>query len=106
MSQKDIQRFLREADILRQLSHPHIVAFREVGESSGRIYFAMDYIPGKDAARLVREDRGLVPIPRAVLLVCQMLEALQYSHDRKFVHRDIKPNNLLVKSVDGRDLRS
>ena len=51
VSQKDIQRFLREADILRQLSHPHIVAFREVGESSGRIYFAMDYVPGTDAAR-------------------------------------------------------
>jgi serine/threonine-protein kinase len=103
VSQKDIQRFLREADILRQLSHPHIVAFREVGESSGRIYFAMDYVPGKDAARLVRENGGLLPIPRAVLLVCQMLEALQHAHDRKFVHRDIKPNNLLVKSADGRD---
>jgi serine/threonine-protein kinase len=103
VSEKDIQRFLREADILRQLDHSHIVAFRDMGESNGRIYFAMDYVPGTDAAQLVREYGGPLPIPRAVQLVCQMLEALQYAHDRKFVHRDIKPSNLLVKSVNGQD---
>src|SRR5262249_31418884 len=46
VSEKDVQRFRREAEILRQLDHPHIVAFRDVGEAAGRVYFAMDYVPG------------------------------------------------------------
>ncbi len=101
-SRTDVKRFLREADILRQLDHPHIVSFRGMGEASGRIYFAMDYVPGIDAARLLR-DHGPLPIPRAVDLACQMLEALEYAHGRKFVHRDIKPSNLMVKQVHGPD---
>jgi serine/threonine-protein kinase len=103
VSPKDVQRFLREANILRQLDHPHIVAFRDMGEANGRLYFAMDYVPGIDAARLLRDNGGPLPIPRAVGLVCQMLEALEYAHARKFVHRDIKPSNLLVKSVNAQD---
>jgi serine/threonine-protein kinase len=103
VSPQDVQRFLREADILRQLDHPNIVAFRDMGEANGRIYFAMDYVPGIDAARLVHDNKGPLPIPRAVGLVCQMLEALEYAHACKFVHRDIKPSNLLVKPGDGQD---
>jgi serine/threonine-protein kinase len=99
----DIERFVREASIIKELNHPRIVGFRDAGESSGRIYFAMDYVPGIDAARLLRENRGPLPIPRAMDLACQLLEALEYAHARKFVHRDIKPSNLLVKQEDGRD---
>src|SRR5207247_6873114 len=47
----DVARFLREANILRELDHPHIVAFRDMGESSGRFYFTMDYVHGTDAGR-------------------------------------------------------
>jgi serine/threonine-protein kinase len=100
---EDVERFVREASIVRGLDHPNIVAFRDAGESGGRIYFAMEYVPGIDASRLLREDGGPLPIPRAVNLVGQLLEALEYAHARKFVHRDIKPGNLLVKREDGRD---
>jgi serine/threonine-protein kinase len=89
-----VQRFLREASILEQLQHPHIVAFRGEGEADGLLYFVMDYVRGKDARRLV--EQGPLPVGRAVRLACQMLEGLAYAHGLGFVHRDIKPANLLV----------
>jgi serine/threonine-protein kinase len=97
------ERFLREADILRQLDHPHIVASRDLGEAGGRLYFAMDFIPGGDAAGLLRRE-GPLSVPRAVGLVCQLLEALEYAHGRGFVHRDVKPANLLVAEEVGREV--
>lgn len=99
-----IERFLREANILRELNHPHIVTFRDMGESNGRLYLAMDFVPGTDAARLLKEHGGRLPIDRAVRLVCQLLEALEYAHARSFVHRDIKPANMLVTEVNGREV--
>jgi serine/threonine-protein kinase len=89
-------RFLREAAILRSLDHPNIVRFREIGALEGRPYFVMDYVPGTNADRLVKEHVGPLPIGRAVGLICQALDALDYAHARGFVHRDIKPSNLLV----------
>src|SRR5262249_27831717 len=74
-----------------------------MGESNGRIYFAMDYIPGLDTAQLLGAHARPLPIRRAVELICQMLEALEYAHTRKFVHRDIEPQNLLVKQIEGQD---
>jgi eukaryotic-like serine/threonine-protein kinase len=96
-----VERFLREADILRQLTHPRIVAFREMGEADdGQLFFAMDYVRGTDAARLVKKY-GPLPIAGAVDLVCQLLEALAYAHAQGFVHRDVKPANVLVTRADG-----
>jgi serine/threonine-protein kinase len=103
VSKTEVERFLREANILRQLQHPHVVAFREMGEASGRLFLAMDYVKGTDASKLVKAD-GPLEIKRAVVLVCQMLEALAYAHGQGFVHRDVKPGNLLVTTVDGREV--
>jgi serine/threonine-protein kinase len=99
----DLKRFLREARILQELEHPNIVAFRDVGEAQGRLFFAMDYVPGKDAAHLL-EEHGPLPIKRAAGLVCQLLDALAYAHGKGFVHRDIKPNNMLVTEERGREV--
>lgn len=96
------QRFLREADILRELSHPRIVSYRDSGESNGQLYFAMDYVAGIDAFRLVARE-GPQAIGRAIGIAGQLLEALQYAHSKGFVHRDIKPANVLVATVDGVD---
>ncbi|HJT76486.1 MAG TPA: serine/threonine-protein kinase, partial [Gemmataceae bacterium] len=97
-----VQRFLREAEILRQLRHPHIVAFHEMGEADDRLYFAMEYVPGTDAGRHLARS-GPLPVARAVAWVCQALAALAYAHDKGFVHRDLKPANLLVGEEGGRE---
>src|SRR5262249_31321071 len=99
---KLVDRFLREAGILRQLEHPHIVAFREMGEAGDRLFFAMDYVQGTDAGRLLQRD-GPLAVARAVRLTCELLEALEYAHARGFVHRDIKPANMLVTEEGGRE---
>ena len=91
----EVEFFLREADILRQLRHPRIVSFLEMGHEGDHLYFAMEYVPGTDGSRLL-QTHGPLPIGRAVGLVCQALGALQYAHDLGFVHRDVKPANLLV----------
>jgi serine/threonine-protein kinase len=98
-----VNRFLREARVLEYLDHPHIVAFQEMGESEGRLYFATDYVRGTDAAALVKEH-GPLPVRRAVGLVRQALRAVEYAHARQFVHRDIKPTNLLVTEKKGREM--
>jgi serine/threonine-protein kinase len=98
-----IDRFLREAAILRDLDHPHIVAFRDLREVDGRFYFAMDYVRGVDANQLLK-SHGPLAIGRAVGLISQVLEGLEYAHAKGFVHRDIKPSNILVKEEDSRDV--
>jgi serine/threonine-protein kinase len=102
-SEAALARFLREAGILRRLDHPNIVKFLEIGQSEGRFYFAMEYVPGVDAAEILSRHGGPLPVGRAVGLACQILDALAYSHGLGFVHRDIKPNNVIVATQDGRD---
>jgi serine/threonine-protein kinase len=92
--------FLREADILRELDHPKIVAFRALGEAQGLQYFTMDFVRGTDADRLLKAG-GPLPVARAVRLVCQLIDALHYAQGLGFVHRDIKPSNMLVAGPVG-----
>jgi serine/threonine-protein kinase len=96
-----VERFLREARILRQLRHPNVVSFRDTGESSGRLFFAMDYVAGTDASQLLKRN-GPLPINLAVRIAGQVLQALTYAHVKGFVHRDIKPANVLVADDGGR----
>ncbi|HVS39420.1 MAG TPA: FHA domain-containing serine/threonine-protein kinase [Gemmataceae bacterium] len=99
-SEAQVTRFLREAGILRQLEHPNIVAFRDMGESGGMLYFAMDFVRGQDAYKMLKKQ-GLFEIRRAANLICQLLDALDFAHSNGFVHRDIKPSNLLITTQDG-----
>jgi len=78
VNQSAIDRFLREGSILRDLDHPRIVAFRDQGDANGLLFFAMDFVTGADAGRLLKQQ-GPWSIPRAV--------ALEYAHGRGFVHR-------------------
>ena len=101
--QRTLDQFIREASILRGLQHPHIVQFHEFGQSHGLLYFAMEFVRGTSAAELVRTS-GPLPVRRATKIVCQLLEALAYTHERGFVHRDVKPANVLLALTPEGDL--
>lgn len=94
-STREIERFLRECQILKSIRNPAIVAFHEMGHTGQLLYLVMDYVPGTDASQLLKAG-GRPSVPLAVNLICQTLAGLQYAHDSGFVHRDLKPANLLV----------
>jgi serine/threonine-protein kinase len=93
-------RFLREAGIIKALNHPHIVAFRDMGDASGELfYFAMEFVRGTDAAQLLKK-RGPLPLELALGLMDQAMKGASYAHSHNIVHRDIKPANLLIALKD------
>jgi eukaryotic-like serine/threonine-protein kinase len=94
---KQRDRFQREALILSKLRHPNIVRSRESGLHENRLYLVMDWIHGNDAASLVSE-RGPLPIRKAVRIASQLLAALAVAHEAGFVHRDVKPANIMLDS--------
>ncbi len=94
----ETKRFLREAAILQQLQHPNIVSFHESGQAGDLLFFVMDYVRGTNAEEILKQE-PFFAIPRAVDLMSQALEGLQYAHQKGFVHRDVKPANLLVEQT-------
>ncbi|MFI5456747.1 MAG: protein kinase, partial [Isosphaerales bacterium] len=93
-------RFDREAEILQQFRHPHIVRFLAVGRFKGTSYIAMEYIQGPTLEKIIA-DRGNLPWREMVELGIQICDALHYAHQYGIVHRDLKPSNLMV-TTDGK----
>ena len=90
------QRFLREARMAAALSHPNLVSVFDVGEEGGLPYIVMEYVEGETLAELVARE-GALPERRAVELLVQACAGLEQAHAAGLVHRDIKPQNLLVR---------
>jgi serine/threonine-protein kinase len=96
-------RFLREAETAAGLSHPNVVPIFAVDERAGISFFAMALIDGESlGARLAREPRPPVPVVRRIL--ADVADALAYAHARGVVHRDIKPDNILLDRESGRPM--
>jgi serine/threonine-protein kinase len=95
-------RFNREAELAATLWHPHIVGVLDRGEFNGRLWISMDYVDGTDAGRLVQEryPRGM-PEEDVSEIVTAVADALDFGHDRRLLHRDVKPENILVTAADG-----
>jgi serine/threonine-protein kinase len=98
-------RFLREAQTAAQLSHPHVVPIYSVDEVDGLVFFVMALVEGESlGACLKREGRVSLDFARRVL--GDVADALTYAHARSIIHRDIKPDNILLDRVTGRTLVS
>ena len=95
------QRFLREAETAAQLSHPNIVPIYSVDERDGLVYFVMACVEGPTLAKRLH-DEGRIPVNDTRRILGEVADALSYAHARGVVHRDIKPDNILLDKDDGR----
>jgi serine/threonine protein kinase len=98
-----ISRFKQEARAIARLNHPNTVPIHFVGENAGLVYYAMPYLEGRTVADLLKTE-GPLTAERALRIVEPVLEALQHAHDHGLVHRDVKPENILIESGTGRPL--
>ena len=90
------KRFLREARLAAQLAHPNVVQVYDSGEADGRPYIVMEYVEGETLADLLAR-RGRLPPAEAVELALQICSGLEHAHRAGLIHRDIKPQNLLIR---------
>ena len=100
--QQDIrERFTREAQTAARLSHPHIVPIHTVGEGQGLVYFVMGYVDGESVAARLRR-RGKLPVEEVRRIMKETADALSAAHALSIIHRDIKPDNILLEGTRGR----
>ena len=97
------ERFLREARTAAGLSHPNIVPIHRVGEAAGFVYFVMSFVPGQTLGERLR-TKGPLPAADAMRLLREVSWALAYAHGHGIVHRDVKPDNILIEEGSGRAL--
>ncbi|MGA8218715.1 MAG: protein kinase [Solirubrobacterales bacterium] len=95
-----LERFRREARAAARLSHPNLVGVIDAGEDDGRPYIVFEYIEGQTLKRCIQEKGGL-PVDEAVAYAIEIGRGLTAAHARKLVHRDVKPQNVLI-DPDGR----
>ncbi len=94
-------RFLREAETAAQLSHPNIVPIYSVDERDGLVYFVMALVEGPTLAKKMYED-GQISVDETRRVLREVADALAYAHARGVIHRDIKPDNILLDKESGR----
>lgn len=94
--EKFVRRFQREAIAASSLSHPNIVEMYDVGEDDGKYYIVMEYVEGKTLKSLVKKRGGLT-LPEVIDIMTQLTSAIACAHDSNIIHRDIKPQNVLIK---------
>ncbi len=111
LTPKTAKRFQSEAESAAILSHPNIIPVYDVGETDDFLYFTMQLVQGKSLGRMVDmarknllPSRRTIPIEEAVRITIKVLDALHYAHGQDIVHRDIKPDNILLEKHTQRPL--
>ena len=94
--EKFVRRFQREALNASSLSHPNIVEIYDVDEDEGNFYIVMEYIEGKTLKQMIKR-RGVLTLPETIDIILQLIDALSVAHDSYIIHRDIKPQNIMIK---------
>ena len=89
------ERFLREIKIAARLQHPHILPLHDSGEVDGFLYYVMPYVKGESLRERLTQH-GELPIAEAVKVMREVVDALAYAHEQGVVHRDIKPDNIML----------
>ena len=93
--EKFVRRFRREAQSASLLNHPNIVQIYDVGEDDGNFYIVMEFINGQTLKQLIKK-RGKLSVPETVDIMSQLTDGLAHAHDSYIIHRDIKPQNIMI----------
>ena len=93
-----LERFRREARAVARLSHPHVVMVIDAGEEDGRPYIVFECVKGETLKERIR--RGPLPVSEAIAYAIEIGRALEAAHERNLVHRDVKPQNVLIDEED------
>lgn len=96
-------RFEREGQLIANLDHPNIVRVYDIGEDEGLTYLVMQFVSGGTLRDQVRGNKPMSP-PQAIAYAVQMARALHHAHQRGIVHRDVKPQNMLISGTDRRQI--
>lgn len=96
VSDKAMRRFLREIDVAAALKHRNIVEFIDRGTHNGVVYLVTEFVDGADASKLAESQGGRLRYEDGISIISQALEALSFAHERGYIHRDFKDQNILV----------
>ena len=89
------ERFIREARAAGQLNHPNVIHVHDISSANGRHYFSMEYVDGSSVKEVLRTGK-LLEVNRALDIILQAARALEFAHENKIVHRDVKPDNIML----------
>ncbi len=90
-----VERFMMEARAIRALDHRNIVAVTDVGQDEGEFFMVMEFLDGQSVRQLL-DIVGAFPLPRATAIITDVCAALQYAHQAGVIHRDVKPDNVVI----------
>jgi len=97
-----VERFMREATQSAMLKHPNIVTIYDVDQFEGRLFIAMELVPGRSLQQIVAQD-GPLPWERTIVILEQAASALDHAHKRGLTHRDVKPANIILDETESGD---
>lgn len=96
VSERAMQRFMREIDVAAALKHKNIVEFIDRGTHNGVVYLVTEFVDGADGSKLAEKHGGVLPYPDGISIISQALDALSYAHEQGYIHRDFKDQNILI----------
>jgi len=91
-----IERFIREARSAGRLNHPNVIHVHDVNKAGGRHFFSMEFVDGVTVRKMLK--KGAIEVDTTVDIVLQAAKALEFAHENQIIHRDVKPENLMVSS--------